>query len=103
MKPQRWRQFVGWIGAGSSIAITCLWAFWGIIENFHEGWYYEWLPRNLGLMFVQYLSPMLIFLTISLVSITWPRVGAGLHATAGILLAVYFKPLYATSLVLIAT
>jgi hypothetical protein len=103
MRPQRWRQIVGWIAAGLSIAITCLWAFWGTIENFHEGWFYDSLPRNLGLMFVQYLSPMLIFLIMSLVSIAWPRVGAGLHATAGVSLAVYFKPLYATSLVLITT
>lgn len=103
MKPQRWRQIVGWIAAGSSIAIACLWAFWGIIENFHEGWYYDSLAKNLGLMFVQYISPMLIFLGMSLVSIAWPRVGAGLHAIAGISLAFYFKPLYATTLALITT
>ena len=53
-------QIVGWIGVGLSIIITCFWAFWGIIESFHEGWYYESLLANLGLTFVQYLSPMLI-------------------------------------------
>jgi len=35
------RQIAGWIAVGLSAAITCFWAFWGIIENFHEGWYYE--------------------------------------------------------------
>ena len=31
------RQIVGWIAVGLSTAVTCFWAFWGIIENFHEG------------------------------------------------------------------
>ena len=69
--------------------ITCFWAFWGIIENFHEGWYYESLLSNLGLMFVQYLSPMLIFMGVTLVSIYWPRFGGGLHVIFA-LLAVWF-------------
>ena len=60
---------VGWIAVGLSTAITCIWAFWGIIENFHEGWYNESMLLNVGLMFVQYLSPMLIFMGITLVSI----------------------------------
>jgi hypothetical protein len=30
-------------------------------------------------MFLQYLSPMLIFLSLMLISIRWPRVGSGLH------------------------
>ena len=74
------RQIVGWIAVILSLAITCFWAFWGIVENFHEGWYYPALLSNLGLMFAQYLSPMLAFLGVTLVSIFWPRAGAGLHA-----------------------
>jgi hypothetical protein len=72
-------QIVGWIAVVLSTAITCFWAFWGIIENFHEGWYYESWLSNVGLMFVQYLSPMLIFVAVTLVSILWPRVGAVAH------------------------
>ena len=49
------RQIVGWIAVGLSTAVTCFWAFWGIIENFHEGWYYESWFSNVELMFVQYL------------------------------------------------
>ena len=41
-----------------SILITYFWAFWGIVENSHEGWYCESLLSNLGLMFAQYLSPL---------------------------------------------
>ena len=73
------RQAAGWIAIIVSTAVTCFWAFWGIIENFHEGWYYiSWLS-NVGLMFVQYLSPMFIFMGVTLISIFWPRLGGTLH------------------------
>jgi len=74
---------------GLSTIITCFWAFWGIIENFHEGWYFESLLSNLGFMFVQYLSPMLIFMGVTLISILRPRFGGGLHGVFA-LLAIWF-------------
>jgi hypothetical protein len=80
---------VGWIAVGLSTTITCVWAFWGIIENFHEGWYHESWLSNLGMMFVQYLSPMLIFLGVTLISIRWRRVGVGLHILAAVF-AIWF-------------
>jgi len=83
------RQILGWIAVGLSTTITCVWAFWGIIENFHEGWYYESWLSNVGMMFIQYLSPMLIFMGVTLISIYWPRVGGSLHAIFA-LLAVWF-------------
>jgi len=76
---------------GFSTAITCFWAFWGIIENFHEGWYYSSTLSNLGLMFVQYLSPMLIFMGAALISISWPRLGGGLHVLFALLAAWFFQ------------
>lgn len=87
------RQIVGWIAVALSIIITCFWAAWGIIENFHEGWYYESLLSNLGLMFAQYLAPMLIFLAVTLISIAWPRLGAGLHGILALLVAWFFQVL----------
>ena len=87
------RQLVGWIAVGLSTVITCFWAFWGIVENFHEGWYYESLLSNVGLMFVQYLSPMLIFLAVTLLSIFWPRIGAGLHGILALGVAWFFGAL----------
>ena len=90
MKQLDKRQIVGWIAVGLSTAITCFWAFWGIIENFHEGWYYESLLSNVGLMLVQYLGFMLGFMGVTLVSIRWPRVGAGLHAILALLAAWFF-------------
>jgi len=82
-------QILGWLAVGLSTIITSIWAFWGIIENFHEGWYAETLFSNLILMFVQYLSPMLIFMGVALVSIYYPRIGGGLHAAVA-LLAIWF-------------
>jgi len=85
------RQLVGWIAVGLSIVITCVWAFWGIIENFHEGWYHESWLSNVGLMLVQYLSPMLIFMGVTLISITWPRFGGGLHMIFAVLAIWFFQ------------
>jgi hypothetical protein len=73
-----------------STIITCFWAFWGIAENFHEGWYYPSLLSNVGLMLVQYLSPMLVFMGVTLVSITWPHLGGGLHVVLALLAAWFF-------------
>jgi hypothetical protein len=90
------RKVVGWLAVGLTTAITCFWAFWGIVENFHEGWYYESFLSNVGLLFVQYLSPMLIFMGIAVISILWPRLGALLHVAAA-LLAVWFFQAFSNS------
>ena len=84
-------QIAGWTAVAFSTVVTSFWAFWGIIENFHEGWYYESLLSNLGLMFVQYLSPMLIFMGITLISISWPRLGAVLHVLFALLALWFFQ------------
>ena len=87
------RQLVGWIAVGVSTVLSCFWAFWGIVENFHEGWYYESLLWNVGLMLVQYLSPMPIFMGVALLSIPWPRFGAGLHVILALFVAWFFQAL----------
>ncbi|MGD8464218.1 MAG: DUF1566 domain-containing protein [Anaerolineae bacterium] len=84
------RQIVGWIAVGLSAATTGFWAFWGIVENFHEGWYFESWLSNVGLMLVQYLSPMLLFMGVTLVAIYWPRAGAGLHGMLALGVAWFF-------------
>ena len=85
------RNAVGWIVVGFSTVITSFWAFWGIIENFHEGWYYESLLSNVGLMIVQYLSPMIIFLGVTLISIHWPQFGGGLHVILALGVVWFFR------------
>ena len=91
MKQNEKSQIVGWGAVSISTLITCFWAFWGIIENFHEGWYYESFLSNIGLMFVQYLSPMLIFLVVTGISIFWPRIGGSLHVIIALLAAWFFQ------------
>lgn len=86
-----YRKVLGWLAVGLSTLAACFWAFWGIIENFHEGWYSRSLVANLGMMFVQYLSPMIVFLTAGLVAIRWPRVGGMLHLAAAGLAAWFFR------------
>jgi hypothetical protein len=85
------RNLVGWIAVGTSVAIACFWAFWGIVENYHEGWYYGSLLPNLALMFAQYLSPMLIFMGVAVTSISWPRLGAVLHVILALAVAWFFR------------
>ena len=34
-----WRQILGWSAVAVSTGLACMWAWWGSIENFHEGWY----------------------------------------------------------------
>jgi hypothetical protein len=75
---------------GFSVIITCFWAFWGIIENFHEGWYYPDLLSNVGLMLAQYLSPMLVFMALTVISISWPRIGGALHVLFAVLVVWFF-------------
>lgn len=85
----RWtkRRLLGWLAVALSTSIASFWAIWGIIENFHEGWFHESLLLNLGLMFVQYLSPVIIFVSLTLLAIAFPRVGSVTHVLAGLLLS----------------
>jgi hypothetical protein len=101
MKQLDKRQIVGWIAVSFSAAITCFWAFWGIIENFHEGWYYDSLLSNMGLMFVQYLSPMLIFMGVTLISILWPRFGGSLHVILALFAVWFFQAFTNTATLLL--
>jgi hypothetical protein len=91
MKQLDRRLALGWIAVACSTIVICFWAFWGIAENFHEGWYFESWLANLGLMFLQYLSPMLIFMGITLISIFWPRIGASLHFIFAVLATLFFQ------------
>jgi hypothetical protein len=103
VKPgRRWRNILGWIAVALSTALSSMWAFWGIVENFHEGWYYRNVASNLGLMFAQYLSVMLILMMLSLLAIRWPRVGSVFHLLLAIGLLYLLRTSYTTALPLIA-
>jgi len=81
---------MGWMAVGVSTTFSCFWAFWGIIENFHEGWFHETLSENVKMMFGQYLSPMTGFLLIALLSIRFRRVGSLLHLALAVFIFWYF-------------
>jgi hypothetical protein len=93
------RQILGWIAVSVATALACFWAFWGIIENFHEGWYRDSVLGNIGLMLAQYLSPMLLFVAMGLIAIGWPRLGAPLHILVAVGAGWFFRN---ASLLLIA-
>jgi hypothetical protein len=50
------RSIVDWAAVATSTFVACFWAFWGILENFHEGWWGSSLWQNLGMM-VMYPVP----------------------------------------------
>lgn len=90
MKQTLTRSVVGWLAVAVATGIACLWAFWGIIENFHEGWYLPSLAQNLELMVVQYLSFLAIFLALALLALRWPIPGAVLFAGLGVWIGLFF-------------
>ena len=78
-KTNKLRLVIGWFAVTISTCFTSFWAFWGIIENFHEGWYQPSLLDRLAMMFAQYLSFMIAFLVAGIVSIRWRWLGSILH------------------------
>jgi len=90
-KPQRRHQVVGWIAVAITTAFVCVWTYWGIIENFHEGWYSESVWENLFMLFVQYLSISIVFCALGAVSIRWRRVGFALHVVVALFMLWFFR------------
>lgn len=64
---------------------TSIWAYWGALENFHEGWYSESLMENLFMFLFQYMSFSILFVVLALVILRWKRFGLLLHTALGIL------------------
>jgi hypothetical protein len=79
MEATKRKKILGWIAASISAVFANLWAFWGIKENFHEGWYFESFWSNVVLMFGQYLLMPIGFMILAIVSIRWNKAGAVLH------------------------
>jgi len=74
---------LGWIAVGVSTLLSSLWAFWGAFESFHEGWYFKSLAQNLALT-AEYFGLMLIFVALSVVALSRPRVGGSLYELFGV-------------------
>jgi hypothetical protein len=85
------RQIVGWTAVSVSTLVACFWAFWGSNENFHEGWFSLSIWQNIGLMFAQYLSPMLAVMLISILALCWPRLALPMSGIFALGLAWFFR------------
>jgi len=67
-----WRGVIGWSAVALNLLVSCFWAFWGAIENFHEGWHYGHVGLNL-LWTLAYLHRMLAAVLLGLLALRWPR------------------------------
>jgi hypothetical protein len=97
----RTNTILGWCAVGIATAIASLWSFWGIVENFHEGWYYQSFAQNLSLMFIQYLSFPLIFVIITLIAIRYRRIGGAIYLLFAVGLGIFFRGAHISVLLLI--
>jgi hypothetical protein len=88
--PSRARRILGWVATGISTLLASLWAFWGAIENFHEGWYSTSVFENLVMMIIQYGGPMLVFLILTSLALRFPIAGGLLHIALGFGIALFF-------------
>ena len=79
------RNTSGWLAVVFSTAFASFWAFWGGIENFHEGWYYQSFWMNLALAFFQYWIWSITFVALSVFSLRWPKIGAAIFVMMAIL------------------
>ena len=71
----RKQRILGWIALSISTLVAGLWAYWGIVENFHESWWQPTLGARL-LYSLYYITPMLITLALTLLAVRWPKLGA---------------------------
>ena len=79
MEKEKKQKIAGWVAVGISAFFANMWAFWGIVENFHEGWYFPNIFNNILMMFGQYLLMPIGFMALASISIKWNKTGALLH------------------------
>ena len=67
------KNIIGWTGVLITVLFTAFWSFWGIIENFHEGWYEKNIIENILMMFAQYLLFTIVFSALGVLSIKFKK------------------------------
>ena len=75
---------IGWVAVTLVTVISSLWAYWGGIENFHEGWYYSDFWSNVLMMLAQYWLFPLLFMLIGLIGIFFRKTNLVLCIALGI-------------------
>lgn len=83
----RRKAILGWIALAISTLIAALWAFWGINEAFHEGWWAATLAGRL-LQTAAYMVPMAICLAMGALAIRWPIIGGTIYFLLGAIFSV---------------
>lgn len=71
------RALPGYVATGLVIMVTTLWTLWGVTEMYYEGWWGPWTER------LPYLTFAAVSLLLTLVVLTWPRVGGWLLIALG--------------------
>ena len=89
------KRIIGWIAVSISAIFANLWAYWGINENFHEGWYNINHWDNVLMMFGQYLIVPFAFIILGFVSVRWNKVGAILHVAIAFYMYFHFGQMIA--------
>ena len=87
----RKRLIIGWIAVAVTVIFTGFWSYWGIVENFHEGWYSPSVWENIAMLFMQYLSITAVFAALGLISLRFYKTGLALHIALGIFTAIFFS------------
>ena len=86
------RQLIlGWIAIAIVVITASIWAYWGGIENFHEGWYSKSIWENILMMLVQYWSLALVFIIIGIIGIRFPIASLVLCIVVGIGAAIFLS------------
>ncbi|WP_084233758.1 DUF1566 domain-containing protein [Papillibacter cinnamivorans] len=85
------KRILGWAGVSVTVVLSGIWAWWGAVENFHEGWYSQSLLENLFLFFFQYLLFAIVFVILALVILRWKKAGLILHLLAGVFCVWFFS------------
>ena len=79
MSKEKRRNIIGWTGVAITTIFSSLWAYWGSIENFHEGWYSVSIWENLFMLIFQYLLFTIIFVLLGVITLKWKIAGIILH------------------------
>ncbi len=76
---EKGKSILGWIGVTITILISSVWAYWGAVENFHEGWYSASIWENIFMLMFQYLLFTIVFVLLAVITLRWKKIGFVLH------------------------
>jgi hypothetical protein len=76
---------LGWVGVVLVTLASSYWAFWGVIEAFHEGWCMPSLGKRL-LQVLAYLGPAIVLCGLTFLGLRWPRLGGTVFILVGLVI-----------------